>query len=45
MMQVLENATISDVIEMALHDHAGFAQIQAICRPGPDQVKERDPVV
>jgi uncharacterized protein (TIGR03643 family) len=36
----LDEATISEVIEMALSDHVSFAQIRAQRGLSPDQVKE-----
>ncbi len=36
---VLDPATISEIIEMALSDHATFDQIRALHGLGPDEVK------
>ena len=36
---VLDPATISEIIQMALSDHVSFDQIRALHRLGPDEVK------
>ena len=36
---VLDAATVSEIIEMALSDHTSFAQIRALHGLSPDQVK------
>lgn len=36
---VLDPAVLSEIIEMALSDHASFAQIKALHGLGPDEVK------
>ena len=36
---MLDAATISEIIEMALSDHTSFAQIRALHGLSPDQVK------
>ena len=35
----MDEATISEIIELALSDHVSFAQIRAVHGLGPDQVK------
>jgi len=37
--EALEPATIGEIIEMALSDHASFDQIRALHGLGPDDVK------
>ena len=37
--RLLDAATISEVIEMALSDHVSFDQIRALHGLGPDEVK------
>jgi uncharacterized protein (TIGR03643 family) len=39
MKQALDPATISEIIEMALSDHASFDQIRALHGVSPDDVK------
>ncbi len=39
MTTALNDATIGEVIEMALSDHTSFAQIRALHGLSPDQVK------
>lgn len=36
---VLDPAVLSEIIEMALSDHASFEQIKALHGLGPDEVK------
>ena len=36
---VLDAATVSEIVEMALSDHTSFAQIRALHGLSPDQVK------
>ncbi len=37
--QLLDPATLGEIIEMALSDHASFDQIRALHGLGPDEVK------
>ena len=37
--QLLDPATLGEIIEMALSDHTGFDQIRALHGLGPDEVK------
>ncbi|MEY4250515.1 MAG: hypothetical protein RJA87_2148 [Pseudomonadota bacterium] len=37
--QLLDPATLSEIIEMALSDHVSFAQIRALHGLGADEVK------
>ena len=39
MTPALDQATISEIIEMALSDHTSFAQIRTLHGLSPDQVK------
>lgn len=39
MTPALDQATISEIIEMALSDHTSFAQIRSLHGLSPDQVK------
>ena len=38
--KILDPATLGDIIEMALSDHASFDQIRTLHGLGPDEVKE-----
>ena len=38
--QTLDPQTMSEIIEMALSDHASFDQIRALHGQGPDEVKQ-----
>jgi len=38
-LEIFDPATLSEIIEMALSDHAGFDQIRTLHGLGPDKVK------